>query len=378
MKSLFLIVSVLTFFVFAPALLAAQTDQVSVPNIPVSQPLIREGTFALRLADALEVGRPANEAEAENTLSAVGIAPRNGWIGDYPLTPDIVGELQAAVSEAADSGNLAMGKDAALATFTNVVTAEYGLAVQADTSGQNYAATAAPAYPDSTVITDYYYQEGPPVVTYYAPPVDYAYLYSWVPYPFWWWNFWFPGFFVLADFHVFAHSHGHGDGHGHDGHGEFVSNHFRDSRTGMMSRVDPAHRAGGGTFSGRAVRGWAGSSGNRGIQPVFNGSRTVFTGRGNTVVTSPSGNGRATVLPSRSRTYVSPSGRSGMMSGSPAARTYTNAHYSGGSTFSQRSFGSASGSSMSFSQSSGRSMGFSSMGSFASGSRGSFGGGGRR
>jgi len=233
----------------------------------------------------------------------------------------------------------------------------------------------APAYPDSAVITDYYYQEGPPVVTYYAPPVDYAYLYSWVPYPFWWWNFWFPGFFVLADFHGFVHGHGHG--HGHDGHGEFVSNHFRDSRTGMISRVDPVHRAGGGRFSDRAVRGWSSASGSRGAQAIFNGSRTVSTGRGNA---------GATVLPSRSRTYVSPSGRSGMMSGN-AARTYARAGYSGWGTFSQRSFSQPSGESRSFHSFGGGTGSFSGTSrgsfvtrssSFAGGGRGSFGGGGRR
>lgn len=375
MKSLFLIVFVVTLLVLVPTMLAAQTDQTTSVNPPVSQPLIREGTLAVRLADALNVGEPANEAEAETVLSQVGIAPRNGWIGDYPVTPDITGELQAAVGEAADAGNLAMSKDAALNTFGDVMT-EYGLSVQADTPGQNSAGMAAPAYPDSATIYNYYYDEGPPVVTYYAPPADYAYLYSWVPYPFWWWNFWFPGFFVLADFHVFAHGHGHGH------HGEFVSNHFRDSRTGMMSRVDPAHRTGGRTFSDRAVRGWSSPSGQRGAQAIFNGSRNVSTGRGNAVVTPPSGNGRATILPSRSRTYVSPPGRSGMVPGNSAVRTYTDAHYSGGSTFSQRSFGSQSGSSGSFSQPSGGNRSFysfgSTTGSSPSGVRGSFGGGGRR
>ena len=391
MKSLFLIVFVLTLFVLVPTMLAAQIDQTAAVNPPVSQPLIREGTLAVRLADALKVGAPANEAEAETMLSAVGIAPRNGWIGDYPVTPDIAVELQTVVGEAADAGNLGMDRDTAVKTFENVIT-EDGFSVQADTSGQAYGEMAAPTYPDSTVITDYYSQQGPPVVTYYAPPVDYAYLYSWVPYPFWWWNFWFPGFFVLADFH--GHGHGHGDGHGH--HGEFVSNHFRDSRTGMMSRVDPVHRAGGGTLSDRAMRGWSSPSGNRGARAIFIGNRNVSTGRSSGVVTSPTGNGRTTVLPSRNRTYVSPSGRSGMVSGNTAVRTYTNAHYSGGSAFSQRSFGSQSVSSRSFSQPSGGSRSFHSSGggmgsfsgasrsfgsttsSFAGGSRGSFGGGGRR
>ena len=51
-----------------------------------------------------------------------------------------------------------------------------------------------------TEIDNYYYDEGPPVVTYYPPPYDYGYLYAWDPFPFWWGGVWFPGFFILTDF----------------------------------------------------------------------------------------------------------------------------------------------------------------------------------
>ena len=53
------------------------------------------------------------------------------------------------------------------------------------------------------------------MVTYYAPPPDYYYLYSWVPYPFWCDEFWFGGFFILNDFHrsvFFDHGRFHGEG----------------------------------------------------------------------------------------------------------------------------------------------------------------------
>ena len=53
---------------------------------------------------------------------------------------------------------------------------------------------------EPTVIDNYYSDEGPPVVTYYAPPPDYAYLYAWDPFPFWCGGFWFPGYYVLNDF----------------------------------------------------------------------------------------------------------------------------------------------------------------------------------
>jgi hypothetical protein len=40
------------------------------------------------------------------------------------------------------------------------------------------------AKPKPEVINKQYEEQGPPVVTYYAPPDPYSYLYSWVPYPF--------------------------------------------------------------------------------------------------------------------------------------------------------------------------------------------------
>jgi hypothetical protein len=55
-----------------------------------------------------------SEAETESMLASVGIAPRNGWIVDYPLTPDIIGELRSATGSAGDSGKTAMKKEEAL------------------------------------------------------------------------------------------------------------------------------------------------------------------------------------------------------------------------------------------------------------------------
>ncbi len=60
----------------------------SIP--PVEQPLLPEGVFAVQLAQALKMGKVNDEAQAENKLSAAGIEPKNGWIADYPMTPDIV------------------------------------------------------------------------------------------------------------------------------------------------------------------------------------------------------------------------------------------------------------------------------------------------
>jgi len=179
-----------------------QAKQTTTPPPPVAPALVREGDFATRLVSALEIGKAENETEAETLLASAGIAPKNGWISDYPITPDILGELEDAVAAAADSNRLPMGKDEALEVLASV-SAELGLSVLSSASGE-YAGTPAPAsaqYTEPTVINNYYYREGPPVVTYCAPPPDYLYLYAWVPYPFWYSRSFFSGFFILHDFH---------------------------------------------------------------------------------------------------------------------------------------------------------------------------------
>jgi len=95
------------------------------PNLmeapPAGRRLVREGFFAMKLAEGLKIGEVKSEAEAENKLALVGIAPKNGWIGDYPLTPNIIGELRNAVGEAADSSKIAMKKDEAIKVFQDLV-----------------------------------------------------------------------------------------------------------------------------------------------------------------------------------------------------------------------------------------------------------------
>ena len=207
----------------------------------IAQTLVREGDFAIKLAEVLKMGQAQNEAEAESTLASAGIAPKNGWIADYPVTPDIIGELQNVVAAAGESGKLAMKKDEAMKGFQDLV-AQQGFPVRSDERqysgiGQPDAGVAPlqnyPEYYEPSEINNYYYNQGPPIVTYYPPPQDYDYLYAWVPYPFWFGQFWFPGFFCLRDFHrnFFV-----------NGHSRFVSNHFRDSRTRGFGAIDPARR----------------------------------------------------------------------------------------------------------------------------------------
>jgi hypothetical protein len=210
---------------------------------PVGAPLVREGDFAMKLAEALNVGHPSSEAEAESMLGTAGIAPRNGWIADYPVTPDIIGELRDSVTYAAQAKTISMDQDTALKTLEDVqasvnISVSPGPAGPPETSAEGATGSS---YPDQTVINNYYYEQGPPVVTYYAPPPDYYYLYAWVPYPFWWSGFWFGGFFVLHDFHRHFREHGHV---------YTVTNHFHDANANRVFRIDPEKRFHGRTFAG--------------------------------------------------------------------------------------------------------------------------------
>jgi len=358
-SSLFIIIAVVGGLLLTPILVYGESGQTTAGKAPISQPLVREGTLAGKLVEALKLGTASNEAEAESMLAGVGVAPRNGWIADYPVTPDIVGELQSAVSDAADAQRLTMGKDEALRALQDVLVV-YGLSVSPPAVAQGEG-SALSYSPDPTVINNYYYDYGPPVVTYYAPPPYYSYLYTWVPYPFWWWDFWFPGFFVLTDFHriVFV-----------DGHVRFCSNHFFDPVSHHVARIDPVSRFHGRTLTGIGATGanhFASAGMSKGTGGGFsgNGSRAV-SNMGRTV---PSSSGSRTFTTHRNnvtgnRTPVmSSGGRRAFNSPSVGSRSSA-PYYSAGRSFTAPSFGR----SFSGSFSTGRSFG----------STGSFGGWRRR
>ena len=224
--------------------IGVQEGQTQPP--PVTAPIVREGELAMKLAEALKLGQPLSETEAESMLGSAGIAPRNGWIADYPVTPDIVGELRDSVGYAAQAKTISMDRDSALQTLENVQTS-LNISVEPAPAGQTYPPEETPevsagGYPDQTIINNSYYDmQEPPIVTYYSPPPDYYSLYSWVPYPFWWSGFWFGGFYILHDFHRHFREHGHV---------RSVSNHFNDIRANRAFRVDPVNRFRGRTYSG--------------------------------------------------------------------------------------------------------------------------------
>ncbi len=241
MKKVF-ITSVITIgLLLLPLIIYAQPDQRSTGPPPVAQPLVREGDLAVKLVEVLKIGTAKDEAEAETMLGSFGIAPKNGWIADYPVTPDVIGELQKAVSEAADAKRLPMGKQEALKRF-RTATVEVGIPVVAEVPGK-YAEGQPPTsyeYTSPEAVNNYYYEEGPPVVTYYPPPWDYWYLYSWVPCPFFFGGFFFSGFFALHDFHrvvIFANRV------------VVVSNHVISPINRTVVVIDPPTRATGKTLT---------------------------------------------------------------------------------------------------------------------------------
>jgi hypothetical protein len=243
------IIGAAALLIFAVSALAQESNPP-----PIAQPLVREGEFARQLVESLKMTPAPTEAEAENMLTAAGIAPKKGWIADYPVTPDIVAELETAVQNAARSGAIGMEEAEALQAF-EILKKDMGLRVTG--SGEAYAESEPPAryegeYPSSSEFDNYYESEGPPVVTYYPPPYPYYGLYGWVPYPFWYSGFFFSGFFVLRDFHrpIYVHNRPF-----------LISNHYYDRHAGRLVNITPhrnflreppiSGRAGTATLSGR-------------------------------------------------------------------------------------------------------------------------------
>ncbi|ABK99808.1 hypothetical protein Ppro_2201 [Pelobacter propionicus DSM 2379] len=253
------------FLLSMPMAVSAETETGQAQQPPIGQQLVREGAFAIKLAEALEIVSTDNEVEAESKLAEVGIVPRNGWIADYPVTPDIIAELQGAVRASAEANKLHFEKDEALGRFQRV-NQELSLGIRPYAEGDKApdSQPKANGYPNPAVINNYYYQQGPPVVTYYTPPRDYYYLYSWIPSPFWSFGFWFPGFYVMNDFHLVVHG------------GYSVSNHYNDHRMHRVYRVDPRARYHGRTYGGIGVsrpRGFLSTGVPHSDRTIFNGSR---------------------------------------------------------------------------------------------------------
>ncbi len=227
---------------------SSQTQQAP----PVAQPLVREGDFAIRLASELDLGNPTEETVAEDMLITAGVVPSNGWLSDYPVTPEIIGQIQSSIAKAVAEGKLPMNSDEATRGL-------YSLTQQMDLPTPAGPWNAAPpegeqppaAQSNPTVINNYYNEEGPPIVTYYPPPYYDAYLYDWVPYPVFWFGFWFPGFYICHSFTtVIVTRVGDFDHRGRRG---IVSNRVIDPVTRRAAVVDPVSRMSAGSVRPRTM-----------------------------------------------------------------------------------------------------------------------------
>jgi hypothetical protein len=197
------------FLVLIPLMVNAQSEQNKPGPPPIEQSFVREGSFAMKLVEALKMGQAKSEAEAESMLTSVGIAPRTGWIADYPLTPDIIGELRNAIGVALDSGKLAMNKDEAMMAVQVLVDNQWRLSAapgkeQAREYGE-YPPTAYEGYEPYYNPEPYYF----PYYPYYYPyPYYYSGYYYAYPYPY------FRGGFAIRGFRGGGHRGGsHGGGH---------------------------------------------------------------------------------------------------------------------------------------------------------------------
>jgi hypothetical protein len=235
----------LLLFSLGPDPVCAQSGAADESRHPVAQKLIREGAFAVSLLPSLELGETLDEISAEERLGEAGITPRNGWIADYPVTPDIVGELRKAVAAASQSGRLKLDRDEAIMSFEEV-TDGFDLPIRSKTVEERAEAPRPKTlqHPDTASINKYFEATGPPVITYYEPPGRYSHLYSTVPYSFTSNGLSFPRFFILKSFHrtVFE-----------NGRVAFVSNGFHVFRKHREFIIDPLARFNGKTYAGIGV-----------------------------------------------------------------------------------------------------------------------------
>jgi hypothetical protein len=334
MKKLFSIAMAFIFGLFVvPVTIGAQGAQAAATPPPVAPELVREGDFAIELVTELNIGTTENEAEAEAMLTTSGIAPRNGWISDYPVTPDVIAEIQQAIIDAADASRLPMTRDNALNALWNVETS-FDLAVVPDPYGK-YAEsqpTTDAEYTEPSVVNNYYDEEGPPAVTYYPPPPDYGYLYAWVPSPFWCSGFFFPGFFALNDFSIVVVANHH---HHHHPHGRgVVTNHVFDPRTRTVARIDPVTRSVNPAHVDRSLhRGFATAEGKKGAAAITEKSvERARTGSSGLPAMSDRTGQRNPVSPKVGPQFQNPPGNNSGNVGTSGGRDF------GGSRMGARSF----------------------------------------
>lgn len=209
-KKEFLAFFVAAVLIFSPSISYAQQSSSTAGSAstalvernapPVAQTLVPEGAFAMELAKVLGLGEAQDEAQAEKVLSAAGIEPSNGWISEYPVTPDMVVEIKKEVVDAAREERIDLNETEARQAVSDLLSGLKLNITEEDRASAANNRRPAELKPPVDVVDRYYELYGPPVVTYYAPPAPYIGRYVRVPRNFWWNGFFFSGFFVLNDF----------------------------------------------------------------------------------------------------------------------------------------------------------------------------------
>jgi hypothetical protein len=204
MKKL-LAASAIFFLLSIPLISYAQPGQNVQKAPPISSGLVREGNFAIKLVEVLKLGTAKNETEAENMLAAAGISPKNGWIADHPLTPDIIGEVRRAIAVALDSGTLAMKKDEASLAVQVLIDSQWKLpAASGGEEAREYGDYPSSPYEEY----DPYYNPDLYPFPYYPPYYDYYY-----PYPYYYYGYYYPyPYFYFRSGFGFRGFRGHGFG----------------------------------------------------------------------------------------------------------------------------------------------------------------------
>jgi hypothetical protein len=176
--------SAIGFLFLIPVISYAQPGQNIQKAPPVSQGLVREGDFAAKLVEVLKLGTAKNEAEAESMLASAGIAPKNGWIANHPLTPDIIGEVRKTIGLALDSGKIAMNKGEALMAVQILIDNQWRMPVApGEEQARQYGEYPPPVYGEyEGEYEPYYYPYYYPYYPYYYPYPYYGGFYGYFGY----------------------------------------------------------------------------------------------------------------------------------------------------------------------------------------------------
>lgn len=219
---LLVVVFIAVMFLIPGPARAQGEDALAYAEQAIAPAVVRQGEFALHLAEALAIEVAEDDEDgAIRALAALGVEPAGGWQPDQAMTPQVVAELRADVADAAAAGRLGMETEAALKAFRELLT-ELGLPLPVEPT-LGYGGAGPPLngygpYCDATATHYFYGSYGLPLYSYCYPPAAYIHHYYWVPGAFRAHGHAFAGFFMLRQVHLIQHVQHHRHfGHRFDG-----------------------------------------------------------------------------------------------------------------------------------------------------------------